>query len=238
MTWKLQGVKLTFSDLNSDGKFGTNLNATFRMQYSASLVPGKFKEMPKLDWHETIMMNEHHNNETWVFDTNMYTHNAGSATLLIWPKRYFVAYDTAHGGGNFGKGASKLLAKNGSAVKAKDLAKAGNDKDKAEAVREYLRTKGGILEIEIWDIPCIRMPDAGVHKERVLLFNIGVIGSPHVKAYQYLDVDGDKPTSQWVRKHGMGWGVSGFKTTGMKKVSPPSDVTKGGAFTPSNGKFW
>ena len=236
MAWKLAGVKTQFSDYTQGDLWGSNVVATFKMAYSPSI--GKFKETPKLDWHETIMMNEHHKGETWVFDTNMYTHNPSSNTLLVWSARYVTAYDYAVQGGATVKGYSKLLAKNGTPVKAKDLEKAGDGKAKADAVRKYLSSKGGFLEIQIQDIPSINKPDAGEHKERVLLFNIGVVGGTHVKAYQYLDLDGDKPTSAWVRKAGDGWGVSGFKTTGMKKVSAPGNVSsaRGPRFTA--GECW
>jgi hypothetical protein len=228
---------MAFSDFSEGSLFGTNVIATYRVACSPSI--GKFQETPRLDWHETIMMNEHHNGETWDFDTNMYTHNPTSATLLVWAARYVVAYDLASGGGHTGKGYSKLLTKSGGKVTAKELGKVSGAAEKADAVRKYLKSKGGILEIQIHDIPSINKPDADEHKERLLLFNVGVEkGGSKVKAYQYLDVDGSKPSSQWVRKAGAGWAVSGLKTTGLKKVGPPSLVSSKRGATFTAGECW
>jgi hypothetical protein len=235
--WKLMGIKMAFSDFNAGELWGTNVVATYRLGYAPSM--GSFKETPRLDWHETIMMNDHGKGETWVFDTNMYTHNPTSRTLEVWPKRYIAAYEAASGQNSLSKGYAKLLNKSGAAVKAADLGKASSAEDKADAVRSYLKSKGGVLEIQIHDIPSINKPDNDEHKERLLLFNVGVEGGgPKVKAYQYLDVDGAKPAGQWVRKAGEGWGVSGLKTTGLKKVAPPSLVSakRGASFVA--GECW
>jgi hypothetical protein len=237
MAWKLLGVKLAFSDLSGSELFGTNVIATFRIAYPKS--SSAFKELSRLDWHETIMMNDHGKGETWVFDTNMYAHNPLSRTLEVWPQRYLVAYDLARGGHGAAKGYSKLLTKSGAAVKAKDLEKVNDPKGQADAIRDYLSTKGGMLEIQIHDIPSIRVPKAGERKERLLLFNIGLVGGGgKVKAYQYLDVDGDKPSSEWERKAGTGWGVSGMKTTGLEKVQPPSNVAAKAGATFAPGECW
>jgi hypothetical protein len=238
MGWKLLGVKLDFSDLGGSELFGTNVIATYRLGYTKS-SGGKFTEMPRLDWHETIMMNDHGKGETWVFDTNMYTLNPLSRTLEVWPQRYLVAYDLARGGAGAAKGYSKLLTKSGAAVKVKDLEKAPTPQGQADAVRKYLASKGGILEIQIHDIPSIRVPKAGERKERLLLFNLGLVGGgSKVKAFQYLDLDGDKPRSEWVREHGAGWGVSGLKTTGLNKVAPPANVAQKEGATFAAGECW
>jgi insecticidal toxin complex protein TccC len=237
MGWKLMGIKTAFSNFAEGSLFGSNVVATYRLGYAPSM--GSFKEMPRLDWHETIMMNDHGEGETWVFDTNMYTHNPTSKTLEVWPKRYIVAYDAAGGQGAPIKGYCKLLSKTGAPVKAAELDKAKDDAGKADAVRKYLKSKGGILELQIHDIPSINKPEKGERKERLLLFNVGVEGGgAKVKAYQYLDVDGDKPAGQWVRKAGTGWAVSGLKTTGLKKVAPPSLVSapRGANFV--TGECW
>lgn len=239
MSWKLLGVKLAFTDFSAGTLWGTNVVATFRLAYSAPLVGGKFKELPRLDWHETIMMNEHHKGETWVFETNMYTHNPLSRTLEVWPQRYIAAHNEIHGGLTPSKGYAKLLTKSGGAIKPKDLVKATDDKGRAESVRKYLSSKSGVLEIQIHDIPSINKPKAGEHKERLLLFNIGLVGGgTKVKAYQYLDLDGDKPASDWVRQAGKGWGVSGLKTTGLKSVGAPAGVTAGGGPNFGDGECW
>lgn len=229
MGWTLQSVNATCSDFETSELFGTNFIATYRLQYNSSTF-GSYKETPKLDWHETIMMNEHHKAETWVFDTNMYTHNPLSKTLEIWAKRYVESYKGAKGTAWTGKGHAKLLDKNGVAVAGKALPDKPDDTAKAEAARSYLKSNGGIFEIKIHDIPSINKPRSGegaTHKERLLLFNIGVEGGtgPRVQAYQYLVVNSAQPQSSWIRKHGIGWGVSGIKTSGLKKVTAPVSVS-------------
>ena len=228
MGWTLQSVNATCSDFETGELFGTNFVATYRLQYNSSTF-GSYKETPRLDWHETIMMNEHHKAESWVFDTNMYTHNPLSKTLEIWPKRYVESYAAANGQPFSGKGHVKLFDKNGATVSAKALGTKTEVTAKAEAVRSYLKSNGGIFEIKIHDIPSINKPrtgEAATHKERLLLFNVGVeeMGLK-VQAYQYLIVNSAVPQAQWTRKHGLGWGVSGLKTSGLKKVAAPPGVS-------------
>jgi len=224
--WTLQTVNATCSNYDTGELFGSNFIATFRLKYSPSAF-SKFKETPLLDWNETIMMNEHHKGEHWVFNTNMYKHNPLSKTLEIWAKRYIAAYDSARGAPFFGKGHSKLFDKNGMPVQAQALRQAADPKGKADAVRHYLKAHGGILEIQIHDIPSINKPKPAdaTHKERLLSFNCGVEGGgPRVKAYQYLVVNSAQPTHQWVRRCQLGWGMAGLKTSGLRPVPPPPQV--------------
>lgn len=239
-SWTLQSVNATASDFETGELFGTNFIATYRLIYTPSMV-GKFKEPPRLDWHETIMMNEHHKGETWVFDTNMYTHNPLSKTLEIWPKRYVEAYHHAKGQAFMGKGHAKLFDKKGVPVAAKALGEKGDAVGKADAVRKYLQSNGGILEIKIHDIPSINKPKPGenTHKERLLLFNVGVEGGgSKVQAYQYLIVNGAQPQSAWTRRAGLGWGVSGIKTSGLNKVAAPPGVSQPRAANFFPGECW
>jgi hypothetical protein len=239
MGWQLKGVKMKVESLNGSELWGTNFKAVFRVLYVPS--GDKFEELPILDWHEKIMMNEHHDHETWEFETNMYKHNPLSNTLKAWPARYPLAYDAANGKKPNPvdyKGYSRLLTKSGSSVKGKLLDKATSPDDKAEAVRKYLQANGGMLEILIHDIPSINKPKPGVHKERLLLFNVGIKGGTHVKAYQYLDMDGSKPPGKWVRKHGTGWGKTALDTTGLQAVSPPAMVSNKRAATFIAGECW
>jgi hypothetical protein len=241
MGWTLQSVTATCSDFETGELFGTNFIATYKLVYNSSTF-GTFKETPKLDWHETIMMNEWHKGETWVFDTNMYTHNPLSKTLEIWPKRYVESYKFSKGTPWTGKGHAKLFDKKGVALGLKSLPDKTDDVARAEAARSYVKSNGAILEIKIHDIPSINKPRQGegaTHKERLLLFNVGVEeGGPKVQAYQYLVVDSSKPQSAWTRKHGLGWAISGLKTTGLKKVAAPPGVAQPRQPTFFAGECW
>ena len=42
--------------------------ATFRLMHDNTAFR-KFVEVPRLEWNETIMMDEHSTGETWVFNT-------------------------------------------------------------------------------------------------------------------------------------------------------------------------
>jgi len=230
-TWTLQSIVANCSDFENTELFGTNFTATYRLIYNQAFFNESFKEMPRLDWHETIMMNEHHLKETWVFDTNMYTHNPTSKTLEIWSKRYIESYNSSNNQKDFNiKGSGQLLDKKGGLVKASALAVASNDEEKAEAVRNYLKSNGGILEIKIEDIPSINKPkigEAAIHKERLLLFNVGVEGGgTRAQAYQYLNLNSAVPKTGWTRRHGIGWGVSSIKTTGLNNVAAPTNVSR------------
>ena len=222
--WTLRSIAGTFTDHNTPQLYGTNFVVTYKLHYKPSKV-GKFVETPMLDWDETIMMNEHHKSQTWIFHTNMYSHNPTSKTLEIWPKRYVEAYNAANGKPFSGKGYSKLFDDKGAPVKKKALSGAANNKAKADAVRGYLKKNGGLLEIQIHDIPSINKPSGDDHKERLLMFNCGVVGDGNrVKAEQYLNVDGSKPMSDWNRRFQLAWGT-GLKITGLSKVVPPAGVS-------------
>lgn len=240
-TWALQSVTATCSDFETSELYGTNFIATYRLKYSSSLV-GSYQEPPRLDWHETIMMNEHHKAQTWVFVANMYAHNPLSKTLEIWAKRYIEAYNAAKGIAFAGKGHAKLFDKKGVAVPGDKLPAKTEAAGKADAVRSYLKSNGGILEIKIHDIPSINKPkvgEAATHKERLLLFNVGVEGGgTHVKAYQHLIVNSAQPASAWTRRHGMGWTVSGLKTSGLAKVAPPAQVSNPRQPVFTSGECW
>lgn len=182
-----------------------------------------------MDWCEVIMMNERHKMETWRFKTNMYEHNPTSKTLEIWSKRYVEAYNHAHGSPWRGKGHSILFDKRGLPVPKTALPMKSDGPGKADAIRNYLKSFGGILELQIHDIPSINKPKASdepIHKERLLLFDCGIIGSgPRVKAFQYLVVNSGRPRCEWERQMGLGWNISGLKTTGLTTVQPPDQVS-------------
>ncbi|MFK7817891.1 MAG: hypothetical protein AB8G99_04190 [Planctomycetaceae bacterium] len=239
-TWTLNSVRAEISDHTTGELYGNNVKAVFQLTYRPATME-KYKETPMLSWKETIMMNEHHKSETWVFNTNMYEHNPLSRTLEIWAKRYLVAYDTAHGIGYTGKGYCKLLDKQMRPVQGDKLGRQNTKAEKADAVRNYLKSKGGGFEIQVHDIPSINIPKPqdNTHKERLLLFDCGIVGGgPTVKAYQHLVVNGNLARNQWVRKAGQGWGVSGIKTTGLKNTQPPIMVSRKRDALFAQGECW
>ncbi|HZH04356.1 MAG TPA: hypothetical protein VEY30_11260, partial [Myxococcaceae bacterium] len=185
--------------LNTGENFGHNFKVTFRLKYSPATF-GSFKEMPGLEWNEIITMKEHEKSEWWEFRTNMYAHNPSSATLLVWPQRYLRAYGSVHNEFSTGKGSVKLLKSNGQAVTPAELGTAATNGDKTKKVQDYLKKHGGIMEIEVHDIPSILKPKAGetMHKERMLIFDCGLAGGgPRYKGWQYLEVDGKTQPNTW-----------------------------------------
>jgi hypothetical protein len=208
--------------------FGTNYHAIFHLKYTTSTF-GSYTETPKLDWHETIMMNDYQNRQNWVFDTNMYEHNPCSQTLIVWARRYLEAYRYVAGQAPYvQKGKVELKTTAGVKVTMQDLGgPAAGAGAQADLVRSYLRRRGGQLIIEIHDIPGLNTPTAGQHKERLLLFNVGVIGLPlRSKAEQYLLVQFGVPQGNWQREFSdNGWPRGGLKTTGLANTPPPANVS-------------
>jgi hypothetical protein len=188
-------------------------------------------------------MKEHHNGEWWEFETNMYTHNPTSRTLLIWPRRYVEAYNHANGelySAAGGMGSCQLLDKDDQPVSVNDLGQNINgEEQRADAVRSYLRRNGGILLIEIHDIPSINLPTGNEHKERLLVFNCGIEGNDdlRLKAEQYLDVDAATGQNQWQREFNMTWQKS-WATRGLNKVDPPAIVSNPRVPTFAGGEVW
>lgn len=221
--WSLDRLTTHSSALNGP-IFGTNFHAVFHLRYTTSTL-GSYKETPKLDWHETIMMNEHHNHRSWTFDTNMYQHNPTSQTLIVWARRYIESYRAVAGlGSGVQKGKAELRALNGGPVTIEDLgANLNNAGQQADAVRSYLRRRGGLLILEIHDVPGINAPTGAEHKERLLLFDVGVEGLPlRSKAEQYLNVRGGVLPANWQREFNHNaWQRSRLNTTGLTKAAPP-----------------
>ena len=238
-TWTLESVYHITQPHDTGQLFGNHYIVSFRMRYTPSTFGG-FKEMPKLAWNEIIMMNEHHKNEHWQFSTNMYTHNPTSKTLLIWPSRYYVAYATAAGRQTTVQGKSQLLDKNNQPVRVDALGANIVDKGKqADAVRSYLKKNGGVMMIEIDDIPSINIPTGNEHKERLLIFSCGVEGGgPKTQAVQYLDVNGATPKNAWTRRFDLSHSMRGLQTTGLRTVPPPALVSAPRPATFTSGECW
>ncbi|MCG3124251.1 MAG: hypothetical protein GIKADHBN_02703 [Phycisphaerales bacterium] len=225
-TWTLERLTTEFSDYDTSELFGTNFKARFWLAYTPTAFD-RFAETPRLDWHELILMKEHHNNQWWEFETNMYEHNPLSNTLKVWPGRYVIAYDTAAGEPPFGvKGRSELLDRGGMRVAIDKLGAGISDNaQKADAVRSYLKKHGGILMIEVHDIPSINKPTGNQHKERLLKFNVGVAGSVlRAQAEQYLVVNHAQPKAAWTRRFSNGWPTA-WNPGAAPKVAAPASVS-------------
>lgn len=187
--WVLQRIGSRFTELRKADRIGTNFHVVFQLEYTPSRI-GRFEETPALDWSEQITMLEHHDGKWWNFNANMYKHNPTSQTLLAWPRRYIAAYDAAAGRNSLRYGSSKLYDTSSQPVKIAALGVGKtSDPDKADAVRSYLKSRGGRLVVEIHDTPAILFKQ-GKHKERLLRFNCGLVGLPlRAKGEQYLNVD-------------------------------------------------
>jgi hypothetical protein len=224
--WTLERLTTHSSPMNAP-YFGHNYNAVFHLKYTVPTF-GSYQETPKLDWHETIMMNDHGNNQCWTFAANMYQHNPCSQTLIVWARRYLEAYRYVAGIPYYvQKGKVELKTKDGVKVTMAQLGgPAHGDQAQADLVRSYIKKKGGYLIIEINDIPGINIPTAGQHKERLLMFNVGVVGLPlRSKAEQYLEVQYGVLQANWQREFSdNGWRRAGMKTTGLASVAPPANV--------------
>lgn len=239
-SWTLQSVSHTSALNDTSELFGNHYVVDFKLRYAKSAFGG-YKETPKLYWHEVIMMNDHKAGEHWTFTTNMYEHNPLSKTLEVWAKRYVAAY--AHAAGTpdpLMKGSSVLVDTRGQPVPIAKIGKGIFDKTKqADAVRAYLKGHGGGLDIRIDDIPSINIPRNGEHKERLLIFDCGVVGGgPRTKAIQYLVVDQAVQKSQWTRRFDLAWTMTGLKTTGLKVVSAPASVSAPRTPVFATGECW
>ena len=233
MGWYLQSVSAELSPFDTGELYGDNVKVTFLLSYKAEMSK-KFVESPKLNWHEKIIMVDYAKSQRWVFETNMYEHNPLSNTLKIWPMRYIEAYDFAqrHGPNPGIKGFSKLLDDHQQPVPVAKLGNAMTPAQKADAVRNYLAANGGYLDIQIHDIPSINKPRGQAtgtpdHKERLLLFDVGVVGGGNRRSLaQLLNVDHALPAVQWTRRCEQAW----FQTdlplpAGFANVAAPTSVS-------------
>jgi hypothetical protein len=240
--WSLESVRPLTQPYDTNELFGNHVIVNFRLKYSTSAF-GKFKEPPALDWHEVIMMNEHHKKEHWVFTANMYRHNPLSKTLMVWARRYIAAYEQANGTpDSFMKGSSLLTDTNGRPIPIDKLGKGLLDAEKkADAVKSWLKKHGGLMFIEIDDIPSINIPTTPSFKERLLIFDCGIEdegAGPRAKAIQYLSVDSAKPKASWTRRVDLYHSMTGLKTSGLKTVPAPASVSAPRTPVFGNGEGW
>lgn len=125
-------------------------------------------------------------------------------------------------------------------VTRKDLANAATDSQKADAVRSYLKSKGGRLEIVILDIPSLNYPTIPDHKERLLLFNVSILGGNlRWKGFQHVMVNAGVPKTSWTRQAGEGWMVSDLpRPQGYQEVPPPVMVSQPRPACFRSGEGW
>ncbi len=241
-SWTLEKLSARFSPLNTTANFGHNFHANYLMKYSTDAF-GKFVETPKLDWHEKVIKAELNDGEWHEYELNMYTLKPNSKTLEIWSRRYIEAYLKAFGRPTSPavlKGSSTLLDKSGMPVPGTRLEKNLSDGGKqADAVRSYLKRYGGILSIEVHDIPSISLPlQANRHTERLLIFNVGVEnGALRQQAEQYLNVDANTPQANWTQHFALNWAKS-WSSRGLRKVQAPGNLTTPVAPVWKSGECW
>lgn len=231
--WTLEGTKNNVTPLDTTANYGHNFRVTFTMKYTPKLGAG-FTEPPLLDWHERVMKKDLRAQEWHEYEINQYTLKPHSLTLSVWNRRYWDAYCRAAGGscdplGRM-KGSSRLRAKDGKPVPVAELGTGLTDpKDQVKAVRDYLKSKGGYLDIEIHDIPSISLPlSANENTERLLIFHVGLVGNNNLRVHaeQYLKLNAAEPKARWTQslKVGVGQGHT-WATTGLRKVAAPANLT-------------
>lgn len=223
--WTLQSATPEFRDRNDI--YGNYFSVHFVLKYDPSTF-GSFKEMPRLEWQETILMIEKLKGTYWQHTADQYARNPGSLTFTGWVSRYKTAHWQVRQGNYGNDQPTRLYDKRRSQLKRDAFPRIQSEKDKADAVRAYLKSHGGIVDILVIDKPGINLPTAGdgTHKERILTFDCGLAGcGPRVYAYQHLLVDAAVPNSQWRRKCEMSRTTSPFSTSGLTRLTPPADVT-------------
>ena len=237
--WTLTAVKANTTLFDTTPLYGNKVNVTFVLEYKAG--SGALTASPMLDWHEKFIKLEHKGKERWVHESNMYAQNPGSATLMVWPRRYIEAYNGATGETSSSatmKGKALLFGKKGK-VTGKELGQASSDAEKAAAVKKWLAKNGGRLEVTIEDIPSLNRPAKGEKNERLLLFNVGVVNvqAPRAKIEQYLEVDGDHLATTWTRTSTQKWIKNDLPLPiGFKDVTAPTGVTNLRVFQGGSGE--
>ncbi len=173
-SWSVLSVTGRNAPLDTATEYGTIRYVTFRLHYRTSVL-GAFVEPPKMAWDEIIMFNDYAKKECWSFSSNFYTQNPDSPTMAVWAQRYFRAYVHAHNTpyrDSYGKqkGHSKLFTNLNAAVTGAQLSTHQEEAKENEAVQDDLERHGGILEIEVHDIPNIISSSPGVKTSGLKVF--------------------------------------------------------------------
>jgi hypothetical protein len=127
------------------------------------------------------------------------------------------------------KGSSILTTSRGSPVGLDAIGPGLKGAKQAEAVRTYLQTNGGGLDVTIHDIPSLRLTNPKATRvERLLAFDCSVVGenSPKLRyrGNQYLDVDYTKKQKDWKREFPSK--KNALDVDGFMKVEPPPAVSQ------------
>ena len=239
--WSLVRLTGQFSTLTNATNFGHNFNVHYWMKYTPTKLD-HWKEPPKLDWHERVIRKEFHNTVWFEYEMNMYTLKPQSNTLIVWSRRYIEAYNKAYNlpqGWLQMKGSSQLLDLHGAPVSPAKLGFASENFSKAHIVRNYLKNHGGMLHIEVHDIPSIALPlGQNEHLERVLLFNVGVEGGGlKVRAEQHLIVNAHAAQGTWTQNFTLAQQTQ-WATNGLNKIPTPATYIAPSAPSFSDGECW
>jgi hypothetical protein len=223
--WIVQSVEPSIRPRND--VYGHFFAVKFKLQYVSMI--GSFVEMPRLEWKETITMVEQKKGQWWQFVMDQYDRNPHSPTFSTWVNRYIYAYDGVRRQQYATEDATNLLFnKNGQPLPPDTFPRLNTPKEKADAVRSYLKRHGGIMTVTVVDKPGINKPQAGsgVHKNRILTFDCGLRGvGARVRAVQSLVVDASQPKSSWVRSCALTNAFPQARVGGLRKVTPPDDVS-------------
>jgi insecticidal toxin complex protein TccC len=231
--WNLQKLQISYSDLNSDEAVGNNIVVGIELSYKPDWkdrVLGVFQEMPDLRWREEITLNDFSKDHSWSFKADMLAHNPASRTMEVWPRRYIEAFNTAAGQPSLVRGAVVLRDLQGNNVSVASLGgEVSGNEEKSKAVRHYLSRNGGVLAIEVHDVPSI-ITRENTHKERLLDIQVGLAGmKTKQRLYQYLSVEVTPEKS--VSKRYVSERRIAMADRGLKSVEPPLHVSKRRPYT-------
>ena len=232
---------------NQEDVYGHFFTITFRLKYTTSMM-GQFTESPILEWKETIRMIEMDKGTWWFAEFDQFGRLPNSPTFAQWTYRYILAYDALSKGNYANTEPSRLYDKNGIELPLNTLPRVLSNMDRADAVRTYLKRKGGILVVQVTDKPGINKPqpkdnmeeDNMFHKHRILTFDCGLKGMhQRVKAVQTLNMEG-MIEAHWTRTLTIGISYPyTMNTNGLQSIVAPPNVTKVVTFSggPTKGTY-
>ena len=162
---------------------------------------------------------------------DQYERNPLRHTFKSWVGRYLEAYNCVRYG-DYGKpSCAQLFDVNGQRLKESTFGEKQLPLDsQVDAVLDYVKSQGCIIEIPVRDSPGINKPTYNnrvLNKERFLTFDCGLKGmGKRIYAYQHLVVSSSVAPSNWTLTWcNTGRGSFGTQTTGLKRVRPPATVT-------------
>lgn len=232
--WRLENITEPRVELMAGTLCGHHVIATFTLRYTPGFF--SFEETPLLDWHERITVIEHHNRTYWQLTANQYLRHPTAITMEPWARRYVDAYRSVMGpdpeedtGPNKKPPPpppppqTRLLDMRGVPLTPDVLTPAPKRwlaREKRESVQAYLKKRGGIFETTIHDKPEILKTPNPVWRERLLEFDIGVVGNRKLRwrLCQYLEYDSTQPELRLTRISQPEWPP--LNTAGLTRVPP------------------